>query len=91
MDASGPITIDAPLSPDVLSFVSLHGHEALGEPYEFVVDLTSQDANIDLGRLLGQPMAVHLELAVGHRHFHGYVASVDFVEKERPGAAYRVV
>jgi type VI secretion system secreted protein VgrG len=86
-----PITVDTPLGPGALSFVSLNGHESLGEPFEFVVDLSSENANIELSQLLGQAAAVHMDLAEGLRHFHGYVTSVDFVDRDSPGATYRVV
>jgi type VI secretion system secreted protein VgrG len=92
MQASGPITVDTPLGPDALNFVSMAGHEALGEPFEYVVDLVSESPNLDFAQLLGQPLAIHLELPEKEpRHFHGHVTSVDFVENARPGACYRVV
>jgi type VI secretion system secreted protein VgrG len=92
MPALGPITVDTPLDPGVLTFVSMNGREALGEPFHYVVDLVSEDVNIDLDTLLGQALAVHLELGDGAvRHFHGRIASVDFGENARPGADYRVV
>jgi type VI secretion system secreted protein VgrG len=91
MAAIGPITVDTPLGPDSLLFASMSGHEALGEPFEYVVELLSEDLNIDLAQLLGQPMVVHLELGDDLRHFHGRVASVDFADNARPGAGYRAV
>jgi len=91
MAAVGPITVDTPLGSDALAFVSMSGHEALGEPFEYVVDLASDDFNIDLTQMLGQPMAVHLEIGDDKRHFHGQVASVDFAHSDRPGAGYRAV
>jgi type VI secretion system secreted protein VgrG len=66
------------------------GREALGEPFDYAVDLVSDDPNIKLTDLLGQPMIVHLALADGDlRHFHGIVTEVDFVENARPQAIYR--
>ena len=92
MAASGPVTVTTPLGPTALTFRSMKGHEALGRPFEYVVDLVSEDANIALTDLLGQTMAVHLELAEGeHRHFHGFVTSVDFVETLGAATSYRAV
>ncbi len=91
MPARGPITVESPLAPDALVFVSMHGVEALGRPFEYVVDLVSEDPNISLGDLLGQPLTVKLELDGGeHRCFHGLVTEVDFAESSGPRAVYRV-
>jgi type VI secretion system secreted protein VgrG len=85
-----PITVDSALGPSALTFASMKGREALGEPFEYVVDLVSSDANLKLSELLGQPMALHLELGEGEpRHFHGIVTSAEYVETGRPGAGYR--
>src|ERR1700690_1022368 len=91
MTATGPVTVDTPLGPDALVFLAMTGREALGKPFDYAVDLVSDDPNITLGDLLGQPMAVHLELTDGElRHFHGFVTEVEFVENVRPMAIYRV-
>ncbi len=89
--APGPVTVDTPLGPDKLTFLSMTGREALGEPFAYEVDLVSDDSNLSLDDLLGQPMTVHLELAGGDlRHFHGIATEIEFVEKAQPDAVYRV-
>jgi type VI secretion system secreted protein VgrG len=92
MTASGPITVDTPLGPDALKFVHMSGREALGEPFEYHVDLVSEDVNIDLASLLGETITIHLELSDDEqRHFHGYVTSIDFVDHTPPQAVYRAI
>ena len=92
MPADGPITVDTPLDSGVLTFVSMNGREGLGEPFNYVVDLTSEDVNIDLEDLLGGTMVVHMQLADDAiRHFHGRIVSVDYGDNSRLGAHYRVV
>jgi type VI secretion system secreted protein VgrG len=88
----GPITVDTPLGPDALFFLSMSGREGLGQPFTYVIDLVSDDANIDLTSLLGQTMAVHLEQPPDEvRHFHGHITSADYVDTGRPGGAYRLI
>lgn len=51
------------------------GGEELGRLFNYELQLTSLDANIDLNQLLGKPMSVGLQLADGgERYFHGIVA-----------------
>jgi type VI secretion system secreted protein VgrG len=73
----------------------MDGKEALGELFEYDVSLVSEDPNVEMTRLLGMPMVVHLDLLSGEqRHFHGYVTSIDFVDAgtpDRPGAVYRAI
>ena len=89
MPATGPVTVDSPLG-DTLTFLSMTGREDLGKPFEYTVNLVSDDPNVKLGDLLGQPLVVHLELSDGElRHFHGLVTEVDFVEDAGATATYR--
>jgi type VI secretion system secreted protein VgrG len=92
MTTSGPVTVDTPLGPGAVTFVQMSGREAIGEPFEYHVDLVSEDIDIDPEDLLGQTMAIHLEVSGDkQRHFHGYVTSVDFVDHVRPSAGYRAI
>ncbi|HEY6725134.1 MAG TPA: type VI secretion system tip protein TssI/VgrG [Polyangiaceae bacterium] len=62
------------LGDDVLLFFSMDGTESLGQPFEYEVDLLSTDEQLDLTKLLGQPMVVALELPnLQIRQFTGYV------------------
>jgi len=47
----------------------------MGHLFQYEVDILSQDANIKLQDLLGQPLTVRLQLDNNEsRHFHGYVS-----------------
>jgi type VI secretion system secreted protein VgrG len=90
MPAIGPVTVTTHLGPDVLTFVSMTGHEVLGRPFDYVVDLVSEDPNVKIDQLLGQAMLVSLEVGDGStRHFHGIVTEIDVVENPRPATLYR--
>ena len=67
--------ITSPLGPDVLLLNEMGGGEELGRLFNYELQLTSLDANIDLNQLLGKPMSVGMQLADGgERYFHGIVA-----------------
>ena len=55
--------VNCPLGPDVLLLNSMGGGEELGRLFDYQLQLTSSDANIDLNQLLGKPMSVGLQLA----------------------------
>jgi type VI secretion system secreted protein VgrG len=62
------------LGTDVLLFLSMDGTEAMGQPFEYEVDLVSMDEQIDFAALLGRTMTVVLELPNSQlREFSGYV------------------
>jgi len=67
--------ISSPLGPDVLLLKNMGGGEELGRLFEYELQLTSNDAAIDLNQLLGKPMGLSLQLNDGgERHFHGIVS-----------------
>ncbi len=58
----------------VLLLETLRGHEALGRPYRFELGLLSKEPNLDPDDVLGQPLAVGIQLGTGkERFFHGIV------------------
>ncbi|MGH8390950.1 MAG: contractile injection system protein, VgrG/Pvc8 family, partial [Pseudomonas sp.] len=63
--ASRLAKITSPLGPDVLLLNEMGGGEELGRLFNFELQLTSLDANIDLNQLLGKPMSLNLQLADG--------------------------
>ncbi|MFL5333000.1 MAG: type VI secretion system Vgr family protein, partial [Geminicoccaceae bacterium] len=76
---------------DKLRFRRMTGEEALGRPFQFELELGSDDAAIDLADLLGTAVAVEIDiLGGGKRHFHGLVARAGFVGFESDEARYRV-
>jgi type VI secretion system secreted protein VgrG len=67
--------ITSPLGPDVLLLKNMGGGEELGRLFDYELQLTSDDAAIQLNLLLGKPMSLNLQLSdSGERYFHGIVA-----------------
>ncbi len=66
--------VSSPLGEDVLRLRHLRGTEELGRLFHYELDLVSEDEQINLQDVLGQPMTVHFELADGSfRYFSGLV------------------
>jgi type VI secretion system secreted protein VgrG len=63
------------LGDEMLMLASLSGHEALGRPFEYELDLFSLDANIALTDIIGQPVTVQLELQEGKYRFINGIAT----------------
>ena len=80
MVSDRPISVSSPLGPDELLFYRMTATESLGRLFDFDLDVLSEDHNIKLEDLLGQPMTVHLDLPGGaKRHFHGIVSQLSFL------------
>ncbi|MDT9629682.1 MULTISPECIES: type VI secretion system Vgr family protein [Pseudomonas] len=89
--ASRLAKITSPLGPDVLLLNEMGGGEELGRLFNYELQLTSLDANIDLNQLLGKPMSVGVQLADGgERHFHGIVARCSQNIDQGQFASYQV-
>ena len=89
--ASRLAKVTSPLGPDVLLLNEMGGGEELGRLFNYELQLTSLDANIDLNQLLGKPMSVGLQLADGgERHFHGIVARCSQNIDQGQFASYQV-
>jgi type VI secretion system secreted protein VgrG len=68
------ITLSSDLG-DKLLFASMRADERLGRLFRYEVELLSQDAQLDLRKLLGTPMTVKFTAPDGYqRHFNGIVA-----------------
>jgi type VI secretion system secreted protein VgrG len=75
-----------------LLFYAMRGYETLGRPFEYEVELLSENPNIGLSELLGQPLGVGLELPDGtFREFDGIVTHFSFTGAVGRYAAYRAV
>ncbi len=69
-----PFKIKTPLGKDVLLLVGFSGVEAVSTPFEFTVDLYSEDDSVNGVDLLRKPVTLHVNLAGGgERVFHGLV------------------
>jgi type VI secretion system secreted protein VgrG len=78
-------------SPEGLSelvLVDFQGTEGLSQLFDFHLRLASQDPNIELKQMIGQPVTISLQLTNAlatseHRYFHGYVT--DFSQLDTDG------
>ena len=67
--------VGTPLGDDVLLLVRMSGDEQLGRPFEFQVDLASENPQIKFSDIVGQNVTVRLEQSEGStRYFNGYVS-----------------
>lgn len=82
------------LSPlgEKLVFYAMRGREALGQPYSYEVDVLSEDPNVELSALLGQPATVALERYEGGvRQFSGFVTHFSLIGGRGRHVQYRAV
>ena len=81
-----------PIAAGPLLLETFQGTETLGIPYRYDLTLLSDDPNIPVGEVLGQPLSVRITLQPGHyRYFQGivtYFAKTGFAMHH---ARYRVV
>ncbi|WP_341677610.1 type VI secretion system Vgr family protein [Niveibacterium sp. SC-1] len=68
------------------------GREALSEPYAFDIDCLSNDAYLDIGALLGEPVTLRLLLADGTstRTWHGLITEASQLGADGALARYRL-
>lgn len=76
-----------------LVLVDFHGTEGLSQNFEFHVRLASQDSNIELKKLIGQPVTITLQLTDAlasseERYFNGYVANFTHLDHDGSFTVY---
>ncbi|MBR8228189.1 type VI secretion system tip protein VgrG [Burkholderia vietnamiensis] len=87
-------TIETPLKGrSDLVLVDFHCTEGLSQNFEMHVRLASQDKNIELKKLIGQPVTITLQLTDAlasseERYFHGYVAAFSHLDTDGGFAMY---
>ena len=70
------VQVNGPLGANELLLQNLEGSEELGRPFQYHLELTSEDASVKFDQLLGKPMGLALELYDGgERYFHGIVCA----------------
>jgi type VI secretion system secreted protein VgrG len=80
--AKRPIKVSTPLGADALLLAGFTGIEGLSTPFQWSLDLLSQDDSIAGADLLHQPVSVTITLASGGERFlHGLVR--EFVQRGR--------
>jgi type VI secretion system secreted protein VgrG len=77
---------------DALVLVAMRGHEELGRPFRYELDLAATDPDVDFGAVLGQTMTVQLELHDGStREFTGHVTELSLAGGVGRKVLYRAV
>jgi type VI secretion system secreted protein VgrG len=86
------VAIETPLGKDVLLLVDMSGREELGRPFEFHLDLASENPQIKFSDIVGQNVTVQLELADGSaRYFNGFISRFTQVSSGGDGARYSAI
>ena len=81
--------VSSPLGDDVLLLRRMTASEELGRPFEFELQLLSEDHDIELGEVLGEHLSVRLDLPNDRqRYFDGLVTSFAHVGVSRSHAVY---
>ncbi len=69
------LAIETPLGEDALLLVSMAATEQLGRPFEYRLELASEDPQIKADGIVGQNVSVRLNLLTGEpRYFNGFVS-----------------
>jgi len=91
MKSAKAAQFSSPLA-DKLVFYAMRGRETLGQPFSYEVDLLSDDPDLDLEALLGQPVSVSLERYDGGvREFNGFVTHFSLVGSRGRYIQYRAL
>ena len=92
VDSQRMASVYTTLPEGELVFYSLTGEEALAGGYRFDVMLLSENPNIGLSELLGQPVCIVLQLpSGGYREFNGIVTHFSFAGTVGRHIAYRAI
>jgi type VI secretion system secreted protein VgrG len=76
-------SISTPLGADVLHLRAFAGYEAVSEPFQFSLNMISENAGIDLDSIVGQTVTVTIDLpGQQKRYIHGYVTSFHQLGKD---------
>lgn len=82
------VAITTPLGEDVLLLVSMWGREQLGRPFEFELELASEDQQIAFSDIVGQNVTIRLERPGEPRYFNGFVSRFTQVSSQGDWARY---
>ena len=93
---TGPIALDSSAAGahamlKKLALRTMTGTEALGRPFEYTLDLLSEDGDLNVSELLGEPLTVRLELGpIAYRFWNGIVTSACLIGSLGSFVRYRV-
>jgi type VI secretion system secreted protein VgrG len=84
------LAIGTPLGEDVLLLRSMSGTERLSQPFEYQLELSSEDYQIDATKIVGQNVTIRLDLFAGRsRYFNGFVSRFTQVSAAGQQARYQ--
>jgi type VI secretion system secreted protein VgrG len=83
-----PFSFTTPLGADALLLESFTGEERVSTPYRFILQLLSENPNIDMKGLLTKPATLSIKLEDGsERSIHGVLNRIKLVEAGSDGMA----
>lgn len=85
------VRLTTPLGSDVLRVEKVSLKEELGRLSEYQLDLISEQGDIDLDKLMGKPITIHLETNGDPRHFNAYVSRISQGGRRGRYFAYRLI
>ena len=85
---ASPVSLDTSLAPGVLVFRSMTGHERLGDPFLYRLEVLSLGYAGTGADLIGQPIAVHFEHEGGVRHFSALISDFEHGSSVGPHGSY---
>src|ERR1041385_625524 len=84
------LAIKTPLGPDVLALRSISIREQMSRLFEMEAELSSEDANIDLDKVIGHDVTVRLDIGQKEeRYFNGFVSRLVQLTNRGGFAQYR--
>lgn len=83
--------LKTPLGADSLLITRFQGRESLSELFQFeAMAMAPADKPVDFSKILGQPVAVEIDLGGKTRHFHGIVSRFGQVKRDINYGTYRL-
>ncbi|MDT8303024.1 MAG: type VI secretion system tip protein VgrG [Sedimentisphaerales bacterium] len=84
------LAIGTPLGEDVLLLIRMSGTEQLGRPFEYQLEMASEDHQIKAEDIIGQNVTIRFELSNGKtRYFNGYVSRFIHIPSSGKFAQYQ--
>lgn len=86
-----PMRVETPLGPDKLLMVRCSGTESISTLFSFELELIAElTTEVPFDKLLGQDIAITLELPDGERYFHGICRRFAAGRRDQDFAHYRM-
>jgi type VI secretion system secreted protein VgrG len=76
IESVGPVTLSGPDWVKSAAFRSMHVLEQLGEPFQFELEVLSDEANLKPNDVLGEALTVSLQVGSSLRHFNGFATTL---------------